>query len=75
MNRERAESHLRLLAEAELRRATTWPGDGGLLDECRSARLELVARAAGRLASAATGTVTPGCSSRRSPWRRSAWPR
>ena len=21
------------------------------------------------------GTVTPGCSSRRSPWRRSAWPR
>ena len=23
----------------------------------------------------ATGTVTPGCSSRRSPWRRSAWPR
>jgi hypothetical protein len=31
--------------------------------------------AAGRLASAATGTVTPGCSSRRWLWRRSAWPR
>jgi MFS family permease len=31
--------------------------------------------AAGRPASTATGTVTPGCSSRRSPWRRSAWPR
>ena len=31
--------------------------------------------AAGRLASMATGMVTPGCSSRRSPWRRSAWPR
>jgi hypothetical protein len=28
MNRERAETHLRLLAEAELRRATTWPADG-----------------------------------------------
>jgi hypothetical protein len=45
MNRERAETHLRLLAEAELRRATTWPADGGLLDECQSARLELVAQA------------------------------
>lgn len=45
MNRERAETHLRLLAEAELRRATTWPADGGLLDECHSARLELVAQA------------------------------
>jgi hypothetical protein len=45
MNRERAETHLRLLAEAELRRATTWPADGGLLDQCHSARLELVAQA------------------------------
>jgi hypothetical protein len=45
MNRERAETHLRLLAEAELCRATTWPADGGLLDECHSARLELVAQA------------------------------
>jgi hypothetical protein len=45
MNRERAETHLRLLAEAELRRATTWPASGGLLDECHSARLELVAQA------------------------------
>ena len=45
MNRERAETHLRLLAEAELRRATRWPADGGLLDECHSARLELVAQA------------------------------
>jgi hypothetical protein len=45
MNRERAETHLRLLAEAELRRAATWPADGGLLDECHSARLELVAQA------------------------------
>jgi len=45
MSRERAETHLRLLAEAELRRATTWPADGGLLDECHSARLELVAQA------------------------------
>ena len=45
MNRERAETHLRLLAEAELRRAATWPADGGLLDECHSTRLELVAQA------------------------------
>ncbi len=45
MNRERAEVHLRLLAEAELRRATSGPADVGLLDGCRSARLELVARA------------------------------
>jgi hypothetical protein len=45
MNRERAETHLRLLAEAELRRAATWPADGGLLEECHSARLELVAQA------------------------------
>ena len=45
MNRERAETYLRLLAEAELRRATTWPADGGLLDECHSARFELVAQA------------------------------
>ena len=45
MNRERAETHLRLLAEAELRRATGWPADGGLLEECHSARLELVAQA------------------------------
>jgi hypothetical protein len=37
MNRECAETHLRLLAEAELRRATTWPADGGLVDECHSA--------------------------------------
>jgi hypothetical protein len=45
MDRERAEAHLRLLAEAELRRATTGPAEGGLLDECHSARLELVAQA------------------------------
>ena len=45
MNRERAETHLRLLAEAELRRATTRPADGGLLDECHSARLEVVTQA------------------------------
>src|SRR5437773_7404202 len=45
MNRERAETHLRLLAEAELRHATTRPADGGLLEECHSARLELVAQA------------------------------
>ena len=45
MNREGAETYLRRLAEAELRRATTWPADGGLLDECHSARLELVAQA------------------------------
>ena len=45
MNRERAETHLRLLAEAELRRAARWPADGGLLDECHSTRLELVAQA------------------------------
>ena len=44
MNREYAETHLRLLAEAELRRATTLP-DGGLLNECHSARLEHVAQA------------------------------
>jgi hypothetical protein len=45
MNRERAEAHLRLLAEAELRRATGWPAGGGLLDECHSVRLELAAQA------------------------------
>ena len=45
MSRERAETHLRLLAEAELRRATAWPADGGLLDECHSERLEIVAQA------------------------------
>jgi hypothetical protein len=45
MDREGAETHLRLLAEAELRHATTRPADGGLLDECHSARLELVAQA------------------------------
>ena len=45
MNREGAETYLRRLAEAELRRATTAPGDGGLLEECHSARLELVALA------------------------------
>jgi hypothetical protein len=45
MNRERAETHLRLLAEAELRRAITWPADGGLLAECHSGRLELAAQA------------------------------
>jgi hypothetical protein len=45
MNRERAETHLRLLAEAELRRATRWPAGGGLLDECHSVRLELAAQA------------------------------
>lgn len=45
MNREGAETYLRRLAEAELRRATTAPGDGGLLEECHSARLECVALA------------------------------
>jgi hypothetical protein len=45
MNREGAETQLRLLAEAELRRATTVPVDDRLLDECHSARLELVAQA------------------------------
>jgi hypothetical protein len=45
MNRERAETHLRLLAEAELRRAVTWPAGGGLQDVGHSARLELVAQA------------------------------
>ena len=45
MDREGAETQLRLLAEAELRHATTRPADGGLLDECHSARLELVALA------------------------------
>jgi histidine triad (HIT) family protein len=45
MNREGAETYLRRLAEAELRRATTAPGDGGLLEECHSARLEFVALA------------------------------
>jgi hypothetical protein len=45
MSRKSAEAHLRLLAEAELRRATASPADSGLLDECHSARLELVAQA------------------------------
>jgi hypothetical protein len=45
MDREGAEIYLRRLAEAELRRATTGPGDGGLLEECHSARLEFAALA------------------------------
>jgi hypothetical protein len=45
MNREGAETQLRLLAEAELRRATTEPVDDRLLEVCHSARLELVAQA------------------------------
>lgn len=45
MDREGAETQLRLLAEAELRHATTRPADGGLLEECHSARLEVVAQA------------------------------
>ena len=45
MDPEGAETYLRRLAEAELRRATTAPGDGGLLEECHSARLEFVALA------------------------------
>jgi hypothetical protein len=45
MDREGAETQLRLLAEAELRRATAEPGDDRLLEDCYSARLELVAQA------------------------------
>jgi hypothetical protein len=45
MDREGAETHLRLLAEAELRRAITRPAGSRLLDEGHSARLELVAQA------------------------------
>ena len=45
MDREGAETQLRLLAEAELRHATTRPDYGGLLEDCHSARLELVAQA------------------------------
>jgi hypothetical protein len=45
VDREGAETYLRRLAEAELRRATAWPGDGGLLDAGHSARLEFVALA------------------------------
>src|ERR1700749_3468430 len=45
MDREGAETQLRLLAEAELRHATTRPADRGLLNDCHSARLELVAQA------------------------------
>jgi hypothetical protein len=45
MDREGAETQLRLLAETELRRAITRPADDGLLEDCHSARLELVAQA------------------------------
>jgi hypothetical protein len=45
MNREGAETQLRLLAEAELRRATAEPADARLLEDCYSARFELVAQA------------------------------
>ena len=45
MDREGAQTRLRLLAEAELRHATTRPADRGLLNDCHSARLELVAQA------------------------------
>jgi len=45
VDREGAETYLRRLAEAELRRAIARPGDGRLLEECHSARLEFVALA------------------------------
>jgi hypothetical protein len=44
MDRERAETHLRLLAEAELRRVMTMPADS-IPDRWYSARLALVAQA------------------------------
>ena len=44
MDRERAETHLRLLAEAELRRAMTMP-TGSIPGRWYSARLALVGRA------------------------------
>ena len=44
MDRERAETHLRLLAEAELRRAMAMPG-GSIPGRWHSARLALVAQA------------------------------
>jgi hypothetical protein len=44
MDRERAETYLRLAAEAELRRATTIAADS-LPGQWRSARLELAAQA------------------------------
>src|SRR6516165_3915736 len=44
MDRERAETHLRLLAEAELRRAMTMPA-GSIPGRWYSARLALVAQA------------------------------
>ena len=44
MDRERAETHLRLLAEAELRRVTAMPA-GSIPDRWYSARLALVAQA------------------------------
>jgi len=44
MDRERAETYLRVLAEAELRRAMTMPPDGNP-GRWKSARLTLVARA------------------------------
>ena len=44
MNRERAETYLRQLAEAELRRARTLPA-AGIPRQRDTARLELVAQA------------------------------
>jgi hypothetical protein len=54
MDRERAETYLRLLAEAELRRATTIAA-GSLPGQWRSARLELAAQAL-----CAVGAVSAG---------------
>ena len=64
MNRERAETHLRLVAEAELRRATVPPRDGAATppDMPGAERGALVARQ--RSAVAAALTTCPSASAR-----------
>ena len=56
MDRERAESHLRQLAEAELRRARTWPA-AGVPRRRDDARLALVAQALVAVGAVDAGTA------------------
>ena len=56
MDRERAETHLRLLAEAELRRATAIAA-GSLPGSWRSTRLELAAQALSAVGAVGVGVA------------------
>ena len=78
--RAAAAAHLRGQHDRGRRARLIPPAREGGVQQSSSAALLGVgarrdARAAGGAAGTATGTVTPGCSSRRCSWRRSAWPR